>query len=200
MVQPSEKSQTGSVSLIALGSNATSCFGVPYDTVRRAVTALADAGLTVVAQSRFYRTPAFPAGIGEDFVNAVVQLRSDHDAPAMLELLHRIEADFGRHRTIRWGARTLDLDLLDHDGAVHPDHAGWQAWRDLTLDQQRVQTPEQLILPHPRVQDRAFVLVPLADVAPDWRHPVTALSAQQMLDALPHEHLTGITPLSPADH
>ncbi|ATI40872.1 2-amino-4-hydroxy-6-hydroxymethyldihydropteridine diphosphokinase [Pacificitalea manganoxidans] len=200
MVQPSEKSQTGSLSLIALGSNASSSFGSPFETVTRAVAALTAAGLEIVAQSRFYRTPAFPPGIGENFVNAVVQVRSAHDAQGLLALLHGIEAEFGRHRTIRWGARTLDLDLIDHEGELRPDRAGWQAWRDLPLEQQRVQAPDRLILPHPRVQDRAFVLVPLADVAPEWRHPVTGASAQAMLDALPHEHLTGIAPLFPADH
>ena len=200
MVQPSEKSQTGSLSLIALGSNASSSFGSPFETVTRAVAALTSAGLEIVAQSRLYRTPAFPPGIGENFVNAVVQVRSAHDAQGLLALLHGIEAEFGRHRTIRWGARTLDLDLIDHEGELRPDRAGWQAWRDLPLKQQRVQAPDRLILPHPRVQDRAFVLVPLADVAPEWRHPVTGASAQAMLDALPHEHLTGIAPLFPADH
>ena len=124
MVQPSEKSQTGSLSLIALGSNASSSFGSPFETVTRAVAALTSAGLEIVAQSRFYRTPAFPPGIGENFVNAVVQVRSAHDAQGLLALLHGIEAEFGRHRTIRWGARTLDLDLIDHEGELRPDRAG----------------------------------------------------------------------------
>ena len=103
----------------------------------------------------------------------------------VLAHFHRVEAQFGRARDKRWGGRTLDIDLLAIGNAVLPDAATYATWRDLPLDQQSQRAPDQLILPHPRLQDRAFVLVPLMDVAPDWRHPVIGLTVRDMCAALP---------------
>ncbi|NIZ15523.1 2-amino-4-hydroxy-6-hydroxymethyldihydropteridine diphosphokinase, partial [Phaeobacter sp. HF9A] len=102
---------------------------------------------------------------------------------------------FRRTRTERWGMRTLDLDLLAVDQQVLPDRQTYERWRDLAPERQRVDAPEQLILPHPRVQDRAFVLVPLADIAPDWRHPVLGQSVAQMLAARPKVEKDEVTAL-----
>jgi 2-amino-4-hydroxy-6-hydroxymethyldihydropteridine diphosphokinase len=136
------------------------------------------------AISPFYATPCFPAGAGPDYVNAAVALKWDRTAKEVLTALHRIEAELGRSRVQRWGQRTVDLDLIAIGDQVMPDAQTFAHWRDLPLDQQMKEAPDQLILPHPRMQDRAFVLVPLADVAPDWVHPVSGLSVVQMRDAL----------------
>jgi 2-amino-4-hydroxy-6-hydroxymethyldihydropteridine diphosphokinase len=79
--------------------------------------------------------------------------------------------------------------------AVLPDTAGWQHWVDLAPDQQGKIAPDQLILPHPRLQDRAFVLVPLAEIAPDWRHPMRGQTVLQMLQARPQSEIDTIRPL-----
>ena len=77
---------------------------------------------------------------------------------------------------------------------VLPDAQTHRRWRELAPEDQARQAPDQLILPHPRLQDRAFVLVPLADVAPDWRHPLSGLSVDQMLQALPAEDVAAVVP------
>ena len=91
--------------------------------------------------------------------------------------------------------RTLDIDLLAMGDSVLPDAETHDRWRSLPAEAQIRSTPDQLILPHPRLQDRAFVLVPLADVAPDWVHPRTGQSVRQMLAALPQSDREAVKPL-----
>ncbi len=185
--------------LIALGANLPLATATgdnpPQETLRAALQALAAAGFTIEEVSRFYRTPCFPPGAGPDYVNAAARLGTDLPPRAVLDRLHAIEADYGRERHQRWGMRTLDLDLIAVDDQVLPDHETWAHWAGLAPQDQPQRTPDRLILPHPRLADRAFVLVPLADVAADWVHPVTGRTVRQMCDALPAGDLDGVVPL-----
>lgn len=155
--------------------------------IQIAVTSIEERGLPLIAMSRLYRTPCFPKGAGPDYVNAVARFAVGPECTpdGVLSLLHDVEAALGRQRTGRWQGRTLDADLLGIGDAIVPDLETQTAWRDLLPEAQRRLAPDQLILPHPRLQDRAFVLVPLCDVAPDWVHPVLGLSAKMLLDRLP---------------
>ena len=168
------------------------------ETLLAARDALVGDGLSLVAFSRLYRTPALPFGSGPDYLNAAAAFSVPQSITAkqFLGHLHKVEAKFGRTRETRWGARVLDLDLLAFDDMVVPDPATQDHWRDLPPASQTIDTPDQLILPHPRLQDRAFVLVPLADVAPHWRHPRTGLTVAQMLAALPQQDVAAVTPVS----
>lgn len=190
-----------SFGIVALGANLPRSQHDPVRTLRTTLNILhRTGGIAITAVSRIWRTPAVPAGSGPDYANAVALLHSELAAPALMATLHGIEADHGRDRsTGRWSARVLDLDLIALDRLILPDAGHLRAWIDLPPADQARRTPDRLILPHPRLQDRAFVLAPLAEVAPGWTHPLTGISAARMLAALGPDAMRGMHPLGPGD-
>jgi 2-amino-4-hydroxy-6-hydroxymethyldihydropteridine diphosphokinase len=149
--------------------------GSPAATLCAALNELTAAGLEIEARSAWYATAPIPRSDQPDYVNGVARVHSDLDAAALLALLHRIEDAYGRVRVNRNEARVLDLDLVDYAGlVVAPDRV-----HDTAPEQQG------LVLPHPRAHLRGFVLLPLRDVAPDWRHPITGAHIDALIGALP---------------
>ncbi|MEM6825643.1 MAG: 2-amino-4-hydroxy-6-hydroxymethyldihydropteridine diphosphokinase [Pseudomonadota bacterium] len=178
--------------LIALGSNLAYHDTPPKEILAQSLDLLEGMGLEVAAVSALYRTPAFPAGSGPDFVNAAARCETNLSPGDVLRALHDTETRFGRSRQARWAARALDIDLLAYGDMIVPDRATFESWRDLPHDRQQKEAPGGLVLPHPRMHERGFVLVPLADVAPTWRHPVIGKSVTEMLAALPKSETEGI--------
>jgi 2-amino-4-hydroxy-6-hydroxymethyldihydropteridine diphosphokinase len=159
------------VILIAIGANLATPDGTPpLETCRQAVRAIAALPrLSLHSVSRWYKTAPIPPGPQPNYVNGVARLDGTAEPADLLAALHRVEARAGRLRAGRNAARSLDLDIIDMDGQV----------RD---------APDP-VLPHPRAHLRAFVLVPLLDVAPDWVHPRLHQSAQELLHALPPQEI-----------
>jgi 2-amino-4-hydroxy-6-hydroxymethyldihydropteridine diphosphokinase len=157
---------------IGLGANLPhERYGPPRQTLEAALDALGRRGVRLVRLSPWYHTAPVPVSDQPWFVNAVAEVASDLAADALLAELHAVEAAFGRARTVPNAARPIDLDLLDYRGEIA---AGG---------------PGRATLPHPRLAGRAFVLRPLADLAPDWRHPVTRQPIRALIAALPADQV-----------
>lgn len=153
--------------LIALGANLPSQFGSPEETLSAALAALEARHIRVVNVSKIWITEPVPASDQPLYRNAVALVETKLNAIELLKILHEIEAEFGRVRLERNEARVIDLDLL--------------AYYNLVLH------GDDIEVPHPRMHERAFVLVPLDEVSEEWRHPVLLKSAQELLDLLPDQ-------------
>lgn len=150
---------------VGIGANLPSSFGGPRATCDRAVEALIESGIDVFARSRWYESAPVPKSDQPWYVNGVAALKTDEKPAELLRLLHGIETRFGRVRRERNEARVLDLDLLAYHDLVNPG-------------------PEPPILPHPRLRERAFVLLPLAELAANWRHPATGEAISDLIAGL----------------
>jgi 2-amino-4-hydroxy-6-hydroxymethyldihydropteridine diphosphokinase len=156
------------VILIGFGGNLTTPqFGPPLDTLAAALVVLEAQDIGIVTRSAWYRSEPVPRSDQPWFINAVASLTTGLSARDLLAVLQMIEGQFGRVRGERNAARVLDLDLLDYHGEVTETTA--------------------LVLPHPRLHQRRFVLTPLAEIAPGWRHPLSGFTAEQLLSRLAAE-------------
>src|SRR5215472_10978765 len=158
-------------SFVALGANLPSRAGSPAETIRAALVELARPGVAIERVSKLYSSPAWPDPTDPSYVNAVAEARTSLSPIQLLELLHATETAFGRTRSKRNAPRTLDLDIIDFDSRVE-------------------RGPPRL--PHPRVSSRAFVLVPLQDIAPEWIHPASGESVAALIAALPARDREGV--------
>jgi 2-amino-4-hydroxy-6-hydroxymethyldihydropteridine diphosphokinase len=158
--------------LIALGASLPSPAGTPAHTLTEALFLLAQRSITIERQSGFYRTAAWPDPNDPPFINSVASIRTGLGPAPLLRELHGTESRFGRKRGAPNAPRTLDLDIIDYDGRVESG------------------PPE---LPHPRMHARLFVLCPLREIAPDWRHPVSGLTVSELIAALPPSKIERIS-------
>ena len=148
--------------VIALGANLTGPAGAPQHALEAALDQLTAAGLVVVRRSRWWRSRAWPDPAQPDYLNGVALVETSLTADQTLEALHAIEAAAGRERRELNEPRILDLDLIACGREIRREPA--------------------IAIPHPRAADRLFVMGPLAEIAPDWRHPITGETAQALAE------------------
>lgn len=159
--------------IVALGANLPSRFGTPAQTLYAALAEMARRDIWPVEVSRVWRTAPVPADPDVPwYYNAVAVVRTEKGAAELLAALLAIEADFGRVRTVRNAPRVIDLDLIAYDDA-------------------RMSLPD-LIVPHPRMEGRAFVLLPMQDVAEGWTHPVTGRTLEELIADLPADQVAEV--------
>lgn len=152
---------------VALGANLPSeRFGSPRRTLEAALTELERRGVTVIRRSRWYESAPVPRSDQPWYVNGVAEVRTALGPEALLALLHEVEQSFGRVRGARNAPRLIDLDLIAYGDLVRPG-------------------PEAPVLPHPRAAERAFVLLPLAEIAPGWRLPGAGEPIEALVARLP---------------
>lgn len=160
--------------LIGLGSNlVTEEYDSSKAILEAAVDALKSYNVLPVECSRFYETEPVPKSDQSWFVNSVVSVKTVLEPLALLAVLHDIESDLGRVRRERWEARVIDLDLLCYHDVVIPN---LESWRKVASDQ----FASDAVIPHARLHERAFVLQPISDIAPDWVHPVLKKNVKTM--------------------
>ncbi len=151
------------IAFIGMGGN----LGDPRVNLKEALAQLGDL-FRIERKSSLYRTAALGGPTGQpDCYNAVVEVETQSTPRETLKLLHEIERRMGREKTEKWGPRTIDLDLLDQGGLVI--------------------TEDDLIIPHPMLHLRAFVLVPLGEIAPEWKHPAFGFTPGEMIEKLSPE-------------
>jgi 2-amino-4-hydroxy-6-hydroxymethyldihydropteridine diphosphokinase len=163
--------------ILGLGANLESDQGTgPAASLDLACERFEALGFEVQARSPWFESAPVPASDQPWFVNGVVGVSTLLGPGEMLSKIKGLEAWFGRRDETRWAARPMDIDILDYQNQVLPDVASWPEGSEAERS--------ALVLPHPRLHLRRFVLAPLEKVAPDWRHPVFHKTAAQLLAAL----------------
>ena len=181
--------------LIAYGTNLPGPFGSSSQTILKALDELQLEGFVLIKKSRQYSSAAFPDKEKPRYLNGCIKVQAKMKPLEVLDRLKIIEKKMGRLTEQRWGSRVCDLDLLSFDNELYPNLKTFNYWMTLGLQDQIIEKPLGLLLPHPRIQDRAFVLKPLVDIAPNWRHPVLDLTAEEMLDSIPGVQKEDVVPI-----
>jgi len=167
---------------IGIGGNLPSQnFGSTPEVLAKALQVIDAKVCAVVRCSPFYRSAPVPVTNQPDYVNAVIEVSTDTPASGLLDRLHLVEAEFERVRTVKNAARTLDLDLLIYQSDIIEN----KGKNDLTV-------------PHPRMHERAFVLLPLRDLVPDWVHPVNGRTIDELIRSLAADQRCERLPIDPA--
>ena len=157
---------------IALGSNLETQNLSRLEIINLALGYLSQFKIILIKVSSFWESRSYPDRSQPNFINAVTEVHSELNPYQILLILKNIEKKMGRKNTTIWGKRVLDLDIIGSGSIILPNNFEFNKWLKMPLLKQIKIQPDELILPHPRIQDRLFVLKPLNEVDPHWTHPV----------------------------
>ena len=159
--------------VIGIGSNLTSDnYSSSLDACQNSIKLLKKNNIEISSRSSWYETSPIPASNQSNFINGVVSIKTPLDSLSLLKLLLKIELKMGRKRGIKNAARIIDLDLIAYNNEIVEN--------------------ETLILPHPRLSERAFVMKPLAEIAPEWRHPILGIKIDKLINNVSKQKITRI--------
>jgi len=145
--------------------------------LRAAIDALGEGGLSEIEISPLYETVALPVSDQPNFLNCALKAFTSFSAAELLSLFKRVEKTLGREAATRWAPRVIDIDLIAYGDSVLPNR---EAWDDLAGSGDPSAFFEEVTVPHPRLHKRAFVLLPLLDIAAEWTHPCLGRSVSEM--------------------
>ena len=179
--------------ILVLGSNLSSEFGNSGETLKKCVGELRSfQAIHSLRESKWYISSSFINEREPRYVNVGVRFSTNLFPADLLNFTSDLENKYGRKRQRRWEPRTCDIDIILCDQLILPSKLHFEKWLKLDLLDQTVLSPNELILPHPRLQERTFFLKPLNDLQPDWIHPFLEMKAKEMLDSLPPNELQNI--------
>lgn len=165
---------------IGLGANLDSSFGTPPQTLKHLIKTLPKYGIMVLKISRFFKNPAWPDPNDPAYTNACIEIETQYSPQDLMAQLLEIEEKYGRKRSVPNAPRPLDLDIIDYKGRC--------------LDE------ENLTVPHKGMHERASVLLPLFDIAPNWQHPISKTPLYDLMDDLPDKDKSQTIPTSHIHH
>ena len=179
--------------VVVLGSNLPSKFGNSAETLKKCVDEIrSQPSIKSLLESNWYISSSFIDEKEPRYVNVGIRFNTNLNPIDLLNYTSGLEKRFGRKREKRWEPRTCDIDILLCNQLILPNKAHFQKWLKLDFSDQIKLSPNELILPHPRLQERTFFLKPLIDLQPDWIHPFLGMKAKEMLDSLPPNELENI--------
>ena len=165
--------------LLGLGSNLSSSYGDRFTNINLAVKYLVDCGIEIIKRSHFYETDSYPNKENPKFINIAIFVKTNLTPVDLMSVLFSIEEKIERKRNKKNEPRTCDIDIIDYNNQV------------LNFKYKNL----NLIIPHKRLTSRNFVLFPLQEIYPEWKHPITKESIETLINKLPEQDKKSILKL-----
>ena len=164
---------------LGIGSNLDSKFGDRYNNIRRTLKLIQEEKIVVKKISKFYETPSYPNKKNPKFINIVIEIEYNLDPEMLLKKIFLIEKKMERKRNTKNEPRTCDIDIIDFKGLI--------------------KNQKNVVLPHPKMHKRNFVLFPLKEICPNWTHPITNENIDILIKNLSHSARNEITRMNESD-